>query len=359
MEYILMENKLSTEDRNKLKKSQFGLPEERKFPLHDESHVKSAIRFFYKCPEKDKVRLALAIEKAAKKFNIEISKDSEISKYLENNTSYESFIIACEQFDLLNEKISNRIVLESAEKSGFLSKMKDLLMQGLLFISRTLSNFGNWLRQKFRSLISKFPKNKSKYLEVPKIFTTLPDILDLSDKVLSDIKSSLTIMMDAADQIQRNIDDPGMIMRISESHQQWKSNRYGFIKNSNIITSKTKLGISDKTVQGISRITISEFNSIKDKSEREIDEFLNYSRSFSSFAKRIDTIWTSVEKKHNKIFRDRDVREAFSTFGEESKTLISDSIVITNQTVSNIEKIITLGNAAVVRQVSINDDDVE
>ena len=51
---IIMEAELSAEERNELKASQFGLPEERKFPLIDDKHVRSAISYFHTCPENKK-----------------------------------------------------------------------------------------------------------------------------------------------------------------------------------------------------------------------------------------------------------------------------------------------------------------
>lgn len=43
-----IEKKLTAKERNKLKDSDFGIPDERKFPLHDEAHVKSAMALFKK-----------------------------------------------------------------------------------------------------------------------------------------------------------------------------------------------------------------------------------------------------------------------------------------------------------------------
>ena len=78
---IIMEAELSTEERNDLKASQFGLPEERKFPLTDANHVRSAISYFHTCPEDKKAQLAKRIKSAAKKFGVEISPNSPITKY--------------------------------------------------------------------------------------------------------------------------------------------------------------------------------------------------------------------------------------------------------------------------------------
>ena len=78
---IIMEAELSAEERNNLKASQFGLPEERKFPLTDAKHVRSAISYFHTSPEKKKTHLAKRIKSAAKKFGVEISPNSPITKY--------------------------------------------------------------------------------------------------------------------------------------------------------------------------------------------------------------------------------------------------------------------------------------
>ena len=78
---IIMEAELSAEERNELKASQFGLPEERKFPLTDATHVRSAISYFHTCPENKKAQLAKRIKSAAKKFGVEISPNSPIAKY--------------------------------------------------------------------------------------------------------------------------------------------------------------------------------------------------------------------------------------------------------------------------------------
>lgn len=78
---FLMEAELSTKERNELDDSQFGLPEDRKYPLTDAAHVKSAISYFHKCPEGKKERLAARIRRAAKKFDVTIGEDAEVNKY--------------------------------------------------------------------------------------------------------------------------------------------------------------------------------------------------------------------------------------------------------------------------------------
>lgn len=77
----LEEEKLDSEDRKQLSTKTFGLPEERKYPLNDEGHVKSAIAYFHNCPNDRKPKLAKAILRAAKKYNMDIDTDTTVYKY--------------------------------------------------------------------------------------------------------------------------------------------------------------------------------------------------------------------------------------------------------------------------------------
>lgn len=75
-----IEKKLDNRDRKEMSKTEFGIPELKKYPLNDVNHVKSAISYFNKAPSKYKYDLALKIIKAAKKYGVEISKTSDVYK---------------------------------------------------------------------------------------------------------------------------------------------------------------------------------------------------------------------------------------------------------------------------------------
>lgn len=68
--------------RSNLKNSQFGIPEDRKFPLDTREHVNSAIKLFGHAEESKKYSLAKRIKVAADKYGITISKKSQVYKYL-------------------------------------------------------------------------------------------------------------------------------------------------------------------------------------------------------------------------------------------------------------------------------------
>ena len=67
----LEEAKLSAKERNALPSSAFGLPKERKFPLHDKDHVMAAIKMFHHCPENKQAELRKNIKREAKKYDID------------------------------------------------------------------------------------------------------------------------------------------------------------------------------------------------------------------------------------------------------------------------------------------------
>lgn len=65
---ITQESTLTTEERNKLKDSQFGIPSKRKYPLDTHDRVLSAIKFFNYVDEEDEEELAKNLNKAIDKF---------------------------------------------------------------------------------------------------------------------------------------------------------------------------------------------------------------------------------------------------------------------------------------------------
>lgn len=87
--------KLTPEERESLPDSAFGLvkivngQKIRKYPMHDENHVRAAIVFFSKnhqnmSPE-DREKVAKKIKEKAREYGIEITEDSPVSKYASSN----------------------------------------------------------------------------------------------------------------------------------------------------------------------------------------------------------------------------------------------------------------------------------
>ena len=64
---------MTAKERNRLKDNQFGIPSKRKYPLNDEQHVRSAIKFFNYVDKEDEEELANNIIKAINKFNMKVN----------------------------------------------------------------------------------------------------------------------------------------------------------------------------------------------------------------------------------------------------------------------------------------------
>lgn len=73
--------------RSDLPDSVFGIPEDRKFPLDTEQHVKSAIHLFGHAEESKKKSLAKKISSAAKKYDIRIPETTQVYKYLNESVN--------------------------------------------------------------------------------------------------------------------------------------------------------------------------------------------------------------------------------------------------------------------------------
>lgn len=66
-------SKLSSEKRNRLNDSDFGIPEKRMYPLHDKAHIEAAVRLFGKAEDKYKQSLARKILSRAREYNMDTS----------------------------------------------------------------------------------------------------------------------------------------------------------------------------------------------------------------------------------------------------------------------------------------------
>ena len=73
--------------RKNLPDSAFGIPEDRKYPLDTEQHVKSAIKLFGHAEESKKKSLARRIQSAARKYDIKIPETTQCYKYLHESVS--------------------------------------------------------------------------------------------------------------------------------------------------------------------------------------------------------------------------------------------------------------------------------
>jgi len=74
-------------------KKDLGIPEDGKYPLDSEEHVRSAIKLFGHAEEDKKASLAKRIRRAASKYDIDIPKDCQVAKYLDESMFLDGSII--------------------------------------------------------------------------------------------------------------------------------------------------------------------------------------------------------------------------------------------------------------------------
>lgn len=65
-------DRLTTEEREELPSSDFGLPETREFPMPDGVHVRAAEAYFRYAPEDKKPLLAYRILQKAREFGVDV-----------------------------------------------------------------------------------------------------------------------------------------------------------------------------------------------------------------------------------------------------------------------------------------------
>ena len=111
------EDTLTSKERKTIDDSQFGLPEERKYPLTDAAHVKSAMAYFRYCDADKKHALAKRILKAAKKYDVKVSEDSAVYKAAHEDADF-MYTMNEEYYD------NSRVILE-ADDDDFTNMLED------------------------------------------------------------------------------------------------------------------------------------------------------------------------------------------------------------------------------------------
>lgn len=112
------EDTLTSKERKTIDDSQFGLPEERKYPLTDAAHVKSAMAYFRYCDADKKHALAKRILKAAKKYDVKVSEDSAVYKAAHEDADFILYTMNEEYYD------NSRVILE-ADDDDFTNMLED------------------------------------------------------------------------------------------------------------------------------------------------------------------------------------------------------------------------------------------
>lgn len=130
MKKMFSEAELSYSERQNLPSSDFGVPSKRKFPIHDEEHVRAAIRMFNKCDRDEEAELAANIIKRIKKFgmtDIKVSASNQFKKYYTSpknesfvDSDYGDIMKICNDLD--NNELSRITFYDTYRNSEFVIK---------------------------------------------------------------------------------------------------------------------------------------------------------------------------------------------------------------------------------------------
>lgn len=94
-EKSLREKAMTSKERNKLDDDDFGIPELRKYPLHDKNHVEQAIKMFNHVENKYEAELADNLLDAMKKYHIStdvVGENNRLKKYIKEDTITEGVV---------------------------------------------------------------------------------------------------------------------------------------------------------------------------------------------------------------------------------------------------------------------------
>ena len=73
-------DRLDAEERRELSSSDFGIPEERAFPMPDAAHVRAAEAYFRYAPENKKSELARNILAKAREYGVNVKSETILSR---------------------------------------------------------------------------------------------------------------------------------------------------------------------------------------------------------------------------------------------------------------------------------------
>lgn len=128
LENALLEDKLSSRNRKDLPDSAFGLPEERRYPMPDKSHILSAIRMFNHVEADNEKKLAYNIKNKIKEFGMEdevnVSSDNRFSKYYSARV-HEDYIVPY----IEEEAVLTAFGLQTETTITFLEGNDDVLVE--------------------------------------------------------------------------------------------------------------------------------------------------------------------------------------------------------------------------------------
>ena len=120
------EAKLTSEQRAKLKDSDYGIPSKKKYPMPDESHVRSAIQMFNHVSSEDEAELAKNIKKNIKQYgmSVDVGKENRFSKYYTSSNETATIQNAIREYATGNKGYPDITLKEATDFNKILDDFK-------------------------------------------------------------------------------------------------------------------------------------------------------------------------------------------------------------------------------------------
>lgn len=155
-----MSNDFGGKKRSELPDEVFGIPQERKYPMPDEKHTRSAIKLFNHVDPKYEEQLAKAIIKNMKKYNIDgsvVGPNNRLRKYLPKDMIQEDYIYETTIQDLDYQSNNKRFydrttVIDAINESNLFLKDKIITDNKLHDISAVIHSLESNQRKEFENM---------------------------------------------------------------------------------------------------------------------------------------------------------------------------------------------------------------
>ena len=191
----MVEGKLSTKERKNIKDSDYGIPSKRKYPMPDESHVRSAIQMFNHVDSADEAELARNIKKKIKQYgmSVDVGEKNRFSKYYKPANENGVISAAVREYATYN---SGYPVLEDADGDKPGIKLSDSDFDKILNDYKTSNDTAKQskLMTVVRKLYSLKPKNAIE--GTPSLLSYLRNILVIGGFAINPVVGVISFIAD-------------------------------------------------------------------------------------------------------------------------------------------------------------------
>lgn len=191
----MVEGKLSAKERKNIKDSDYGIPSKRKYPMPDESHVRSAIQMFNHVDSADEAELARNIKKKIKQYgmSVDVGEKNRFSKYYKPANENGVISAAVREYATYN---SGYPVLEDADGDKPGIKLSDSDFDKILNDYKTSNDTAKQskLMSVVRKLYSLKPKNAIE--GTPSLLSYLRNILVIGGFAINPVVGVISFIAD-------------------------------------------------------------------------------------------------------------------------------------------------------------------